>query len=50
MENAVPNDERRYKMAIMYKVFFLPILSAGNPPNKEPITVPIKAIEIVNPC
>src|SRR4051812_29619965 len=50
VEKAVPREETRYMAAIIIKVFLLPSLSAGMLPIKEPIMVPIKAIEIVRPC
>ena len=47
---AEPAADMKYNTPIQKSVFFLPIRSDGNPPNKAPSTVPIRAIETVKPC
>ena len=41
---------RTYKVAIIKRMGFLPYRSAGLPEINAPITVPISAEDIVNPC
>ena len=47
---ALPKAETAYKIATTNKTNLRPYLSAGLPAIRAPITVPIKAEEIVNPC
>src|SRR5687768_5952574 len=48
--NADPTAETKNNTAIQNKVFLRPSLSEGIPPNIAPKTVPIRAMETVNPC
>jgi len=47
---ALPKAETAYKSATTNKTNLRPYLSAGLPAINAPITVPINAEEIVNPC
>ena len=46
--NKDPSAETKYKTPIHKSVFFLPIESQGIPPNMAPITVPQRAIDMMN--
>lgn len=46
---ALPNADRKNKIAAIINVFFLPILFARNPEMIPPITHPISALETVKP-
>src|SRR5690606_19961394 len=45
-----PSADTRYSTATMSRLILRPYLSAGTPPYRAPMTVPMRAMETVSPC